>query len=253
MARDRRIAWKALLYSAVLFIPTSPLWADPTMMAFPLITMGPDGTQGCQFCIPFSALSFSVQTSLGFASASTSGGGVANVTAPQINFSNGPGVSFGSVFSSITTIGPGTASAQFGGTAEFDITNTGTTGGYIAYDVLLGPNFGIHANPSLGETLAYNSYVHVSGPGIDDKNGASGICDISSQSYECTNFFDHSIDLVLAYIDAGQTARYTLTESATWSLAEVPEPSSLVLLLGTLGGLLSVDRLRRRVRLQSKN
>src|SRR5262249_53899003 len=112
------------LFIAIWIMSPITAYADPIISGLPLISLGLEDGQVCPTCIPISNLAFSSSLTSSFASAVTTAGGMATVSAPILT-TTATGAAL-SATGSITTIGPGSASLHFGDTARVDITNTST-------------------------------------------------------------------------------------------------------------------------------
>jgi hypothetical protein len=224
--------------------PMSPMavHADPIILGSPLVDMHPENGQSCGRMLPLSDCAFSVQIlTPSFATVSTTGGGIAQATAPQLVFQPANGfVGLEGAGGSVTTVGPGTASAHFGETILFNITNTSGSPGLMVFSDIVSADTTVNAHPFQGESMSYSMDVTVVGPGADSYIliGTHTCSPTFPDPTSCQNFIDHNTDEILANFDPGQTLSYDITEEINWSVSEVPEPSSFLLLL-TMFGLAS--------------
>jgi hypothetical protein len=190
----------------------------------------------CPTCIPESDLSFSYSViTPSFATVSTTGGGVASVFAPSLHYGIG-GIGI-NASGDLTTIGPGSATAHFGETILANITNTTGSDGQVWIAMGYNVGTGVSADPSLGESMSYSWNLGVL-PADNNPYYFSREYEIQSRtcngnntvSYHCHNFYDLNSRGFTLNIASGQTLSYELIMDVNWSVAEVPEPSSLMLL-----------------------
>jgi hypothetical protein len=256
-----RIGRALLISAAVSLIPFYAMadQIDPIIVISPSIP----SDIGLNFVFsPLSDLSFSFQvTTPSFVDVATTGGGSVQFSAPQFSFITGPSpigpatiLSIDNVYGTIQTFGPGTASVHSGETVSFAVTNissnTDTLIAQYGYGFTYVAEFlnrttgGFLFNIPQGEQLTANVGFELAGPEVGGLNGSLGVNFLESCPPPNPGSFSCHLGLVdltgsglgiYHTIDPGQTLNYTLTLDVTYSVTEVPEPSSLLLLASMFG------------------
>jgi hypothetical protein len=263
---------KVLFYAVALMLISSAADAgladrDPFINAFPSIALSVSPVTDCglppflsKCLIP--GLSTSTQILIpSFASVSTTGGGIAQLFAPVFTSSstgarfdlNLPPAGHFTEVNSITTIGPGSATAHFGETVLVNITNVSSTG--ITVNVSENPIWGTNAfaNPLVGESMSLDTQVGVLR--VDGTSNSLGYltehkdCNLNTMNnmlFPCSDAPDFGSGFDIAFVAPGQTLSYEMVINEDWSVTKVPEPSSLLLLASVLAlGLYPLRKARK--------